>query len=128
MESNFDRGLARRATGLLAQFNQAGLIGAADVHVASRLGAILEVADEQVLLALALTVAATRAGSVCLDLDTAAETQLPHLAGSDEALQPSAMPWPEPAQWLARVSQSAFADQQVLRLEGSRVYLDRYWR
>ena len=38
------------------------------------------------------------------------------------------MPWPEPAAWLAEVAASPLVREQVLRLEGSTLYLDRYWR
>jgi len=70
----YDATLARRATGLLREFNAAGVLTAADVHVAQRLGQHGVEDDEQVLLAVALTVRGTRHGSVVLDLATAAGT------------------------------------------------------
>ncbi len=57
-----DRRLALGATGLLAHFNQAEVLHAADVHVALRLGDLLEENDEEVLLATALAVRAVRTG------------------------------------------------------------------
>ena len=45
----------------------------ADVHVATRLGALGGETDERVLLAVALAVRAVRRGSVCLDLATVAD-------------------------------------------------------
>ena len=45
-----------RATGLLAVFNSAGVLEAADVHVARRLGALARESAEPVLLAPALAV------------------------------------------------------------------------
>ena len=51
-----DARLALRASGVLAEFNRAGVLTAADVHVAMRLGALAGVADEAVLLAAALAV------------------------------------------------------------------------
>ena len=63
-----DRRIALGATGLLRVFNEAEVLGVADVHVATRLGAMLGEDDEQVLLAAALAVRAVRAGSICLDL------------------------------------------------------------
>ena len=63
-----DARLALRATGLLADFNRAGILTAADVHVAQRLGRLGGEADEAVLLAVALVVRSTRHGSVVLDL------------------------------------------------------------
>ena len=67
-----DRRLALGATGLLRTFNEAGVLAAADVHVASRLGALLGESDEQVLLAAAVAVRAVRQGSVCVDLGAGA--------------------------------------------------------
>ena len=64
----FDSALALTATGMLREFNQAGVLVAADVHVASRLTTMLGESDESVALACALVVRAVRAGSVCLDL------------------------------------------------------------
>ena len=45
-----DARLARRATGILRDFNIAGVLNAADVHVARRLGALTGETDEVVLL------------------------------------------------------------------------------
>ena len=81
----FDRSQAVGATGLLGAFNRAGIVGVADVHVARRFGEILKEPDEQVQLALALTVAATRAGSVCLDLSQAATIFQPESESGDDA-------------------------------------------
>ena len=47
---------------LLARFNVAGVLAAADVHVAQRLGRLCGEHDERVLLAVALTVRAVPAG------------------------------------------------------------------
>ena len=115
-----DRRFALAATGLLRTFNQAQVLSAADVHVAQRLGRLLEEDDEQVLLATALAVRAVSAGSICLDLATVSELPLEQ---PDEPL-----PWPEPAAWIERVGQSPLVRQEMLRLVGSRLYLDRYWR
>lgn len=103
--------LATGATGLLATFNQAGLITASDVHVASRLGALGGESDERVLLAVALAVRAVRRGSVCLDLPavTAANPDLP---------------WPDT--WPVEASPLVAAG--VVRAELGLLYLDRYHR
>jgi exodeoxyribonuclease V alpha subunit len=123
----FRAGLALRSTGLMRQFNQAGLLDAADVHVARRVGELGGEPDERVLLALALAVQAVRAGSVCLDLAVV------------PALDPE-LPWPDPADWAALVRASPLttdldagadvvdADDRPLRWDGDRLYLDRYWR
>ncbi len=124
-----DRRLALSATGLLRTFNEAEVLHAADVHVATRLGSILGEQREPVLLATALAVRAVRQGSICVDLDTiaalAVETPLVADAGA-EPVEP--LPWPEPATWLAEVTTSVLVREEVLRLEGTTLYLDRYWR
>jgi exodeoxyribonuclease V alpha subunit len=107
------------AMGLLREFNEAGLLDIADVHVAQRLAALGAEADESVALAVALAVRALRGGSVCVDLQTVApDSDCPEL------------PWPEPTSWLAAVRASTLAGEPpVLRLYDDRLlYLDRYWR
>ena len=59
----FDVRRVRGAAGLLGEFNAAGVLTAADVHVASRLAAIAGEYDESVMLALALAVRAPRLGA-----------------------------------------------------------------
>ena len=110
-----DRRLVRDPSGLLGRFNVAGLLEAADVHVARRLCGILGEDDESVALALGLAVRAVRHGSVCVDL-AAVAASLPEL------------PWPAEDGWLARVAASRLAAASVLRVEHDLVYLDRYWR
>ncbi len=114
-----DRRVARRADGVLADFNRAGVLEAADVHVARRLGALGGESAEEVLLAVALTVRAARLGAVCVDLTTIAEQPT-------EATEP--LTWPEAARWTAAVAASALTEAGVLRLDGSLLYLDRHWR
>ena len=92
--------LALRADGLLAAFNRAGILSAADVHVAQRLGRIGGETDDAVLLAAALVVRSTRHGSVVLDLDTAQATTSPDV--DDDPGTPVAevaLDWP--ADWVA---------------------------
>lgn len=113
-----DKGLAVRADGLLHTFNCAGVLDAADVHVARRLAALTKEDDETVALAAALAVRAVRNGSVCVDITTVAES-----VGDDD------LPWPDAQKWLAAVQASPLlGDPPVLRLYGDRLlYLDRYW-
>ncbi|MGW7681762.1 exodeoxyribonuclease V subunit alpha [Kribbella sp. NPDC054772] len=116
----FDVSLALTAAGRLRDFNQAGVLVAADVHVATRLTSMLGETDESVALACALVVRAVRAGSVCLDL-----TEIREEVGPDGA----DLDWPDPDQWLAAVAASSLlAAPQPLRLEGTLLYFDRYWR
>lgn len=129
-----DPRIAQRATSALAELNALGLFRAADVHVAETLCRLAgaEGVDDRVLLASALAVHAVRGGSVCVDLATVADTsfELERVVGTEEAkvLAPGEWDWPEPKSWVEAVAGSALAQQGVLRVEGSRVYLDRYWR
>jgi exodeoxyribonuclease V alpha subunit len=77
-EDAFAARIAFRAGASLARFNTAGVLDAADVQVARRLGALTGEADDSVLLAAALAVRAVRTGSVCARLD-----DLPDQPGDD---------------------------------------------
>ena len=123
--------LAIRARGLLADFNAAGVLIAADVHVATTLGRLCEESNDDVLLAAALTVRAVREGSVCLGLEE------PHRGASDvdDPADVAALPWPEPSAWLAACARSPVIAVGIdgpagrpLRLIDDLLYLDRYWR
>jgi exodeoxyribonuclease V alpha subunit len=122
----FDARVARAATGLLLEFNHAGVLAAADVHVARRLAGLSGETDEAVVLAAALAVRAPRLGHVFADLDRIRDTAT---VDADEPVDLSALPWPEPSGWVARVAASPLAGRdRPLRLLGSALYLDRYWR
>jgi exodeoxyribonuclease V alpha subunit len=116
----------------LGQFNRAGILAAADIHVARALGRLGRDDDELVGLAVALAVRAPRVGHVLVDLSTIRETAV---AGSEEETDPANLPWPSLGLWLERVKGSPLiavdddgpADRP-LRLVGSRLYLDRYWQ
>ncbi|RYB89158.1 exodeoxyribonuclease V subunit alpha [Nocardioides glacieisoli] len=111
----YDRDLALAATGLLDTFNGAGVLTAADVHVAANLGRVVGERDESVLLAVALAVRAVRHGSVALDL-TAVPSSLADLD----------LPWPEAPAWAAAVGASPVLASGVVHVEHGLVYLDRY--
>jgi exodeoxyribonuclease V alpha subunit len=124
--------LAVRADGVLREFNAAGVLSAADVHVARRLGALGGEDDESVLLATALAVRAIRLAHVCTDVATVRETATSDL---DEAVDLQSLPWPAADGWRGRLAVSPIvavgADgpaDRPLRLIGTRLYLDRYWR
>ncbi|MHB2022027.1 MAG: exodeoxyribonuclease V subunit alpha [Mycobacteriales bacterium] len=127
-----DASYAIGATGLLRVFNDADILTAADVHVATTLGRLTGEADETVLLAVALAVRGVRQGSVCIDLSEAAR------AAVAEASGPAAggnFPWPDTEDWYAACRASALvavgpdgAADRPVRLIGRRLYLDRYWR
>jgi exodeoxyribonuclease V alpha subunit len=139
----FDPRKTAETTGLLAQFQDAGVLNAADIHVARRLAHLGRESDERVLLAAALTVRAARLGSVCLDL-AAAPTQIVPEADEDAAvgecgesgeIEPAALQWPEPEQWLAVCEASPLVEWGAgaegghpLQLRSGLLYLDRYWQ
>jgi exodeoxyribonuclease V alpha subunit len=124
--------LALRATPLLARFNAAGVLAAADVHVAERLGRLAGEGDERVLLAVALAVRAVRSGSVCVRLDDLDALAVPE---GEDAAPAGPLPWPELRAWEAVVRASPVvavgvdgpADRPARWVDG-RLYLDRYWR
>jgi exodeoxyribonuclease V alpha subunit len=122
----------RRAAGLLRDFNDAGVLAAADVHVALRLGRLGGEDDERVLLAAALTVRALRAGSVHLDVASAQQTTAVEDADEERL---AALTWPAPATWVSALEASRLVAVGVegdpsrpLRLMEGTLYLDRYWR
>jgi exodeoxyribonuclease V alpha subunit len=89
----YDIRLARRAVGVLHEFNEAGVLSAADVHVALRLGQLAGTNDGAVLLGAALAVRAPRLGHVCVDLATIAATASTDL---DLPIDLQALAWPAP--------------------------------
>jgi exodeoxyribonuclease V alpha subunit len=115
----------------LEVFNRAGVLGPADVHTARRLSHLGGETDELVTLAVGLAVRAPRVGHVSADLATVRS-----VAGADTAedVDIDALPWPEPVGWLERVAASPLVavgeaqDERPLRLIGTSLYLDRYWR
>ncbi len=124
---------AVHAPGLLRTFNAAGVLAAADVHVAVRLGRLASVDDEEVLLAAALAVRGPRLGHVRVDLATIRETVA---LDGEEALDATLLPWPAADAWRARVAacdlvavgDDGDGDDRPLRLVDTALYLDRYWR
>lgn len=131
----FDPQRTLRAPGLLREFNEAGVLGAADVHVALTLGRLVGEIDERVLLAAALVVRSTRSGSVVVDLTQAQSTTAAELAGeSDAGLAPAVLPWPTVDGWIAACAASPMVGgaegpgDRPLRMVGESVWLDRYYR
>ena len=118
----FDVRRSQAAPGLLAVFNDAGVLAAADVHVAGRLAALFaEPADGPVALAAALAVRAPRLGHVFVDLATIRDTAT---VDTDEPVDISGLPWPDPDGWMADVAGSPLAVGDglgPLHLDGSRL-------
>ena len=128
----FDVRRASNATGLLHDFNVAGVLDAADVHVALRLARLGNEDDERVALAAALAVRGPRLGHVYVDLATIRETAT---VDADEAVDLSALAWPPVTEWTERLEASSVVavgeenrESRPLRLVGTSLYLDRYWR
>lgn len=112
-----DARFAAGATGLLARFNRAGVLTAADVHVATRVAELTGTEADDVRLGVALAVRAARQGSVCVDLAALA-------ADADD----TDLPWPSADGWLDRIATSPLAAASVVQVEHDLLYLDRYWR
>jgi exodeoxyribonuclease V alpha subunit len=128
----FDVGRVANVSGLLREFNAAGVVDAADVHVALRLARLGGEGDDLVALAAALAVRAPRLGHVYVDLATIGETAA---VDTEDAADLSALSWPLVAEWIERLEASdlvavgdAGGEDRPLRLVGTALYLDRYWR
>jgi exodeoxyribonuclease V alpha subunit len=128
----FDVRLAREAPGVLRPFNDAGVLSAADVHVARRLATLAHEDRDDVLLAAALAARAPRVGHVCTDLATVRQTAT---ADIEDPVDLCVLPWPAADEWLEQLAASPLvaeaddpADDRPLRLDGTRLYVDRYWR
>lgn len=111
--SPFDRRLATRESGRLGELNQAGVLTAADVHVARTLALAAGEQDVDVVVAAALAVRAVRSGAVAVSLESQAEA----FPGHD---------WPEPGQWLADVASSRLTQENAVVVDQRMVYLRRY--
>jgi exodeoxyribonuclease V alpha subunit len=134
------------ATGVLARFNVAGVLQVPDVQLAQVICRLCAITEPEVQLAAALAVRQLRQGSVCVDLSTIRDRVMAELADAeghgdatsavDRMDEVQALPWPEPAAWVAAVAES----QSVGRAEpghddprrpywlaGSLFYLNRWW-
>jgi exodeoxyribonuclease V alpha subunit len=127
----YEARIAAGASGLLREFNRAGVLSVADVQVARRLGKLGSETEETVLLAVALAVRAPRLGHVHVDLDTIRDTAA---VESEDPIDLATLPWPEVGRWIDAVASSPLIAcegspdrTRPLRLERSWLYLDRYW-
>ena len=115
--SEHDPRLTLHSTGILAEFNRAGVISAADVHIARTMARATREQDEQVVLAAALASRAVRSGSVALDTEhvlTAGVAELPDL------------PWPHPEGYHDLVAASKLVSGGALVVDQGLIYLQRY--
>lgn len=131
-----DRHDGRRAAvgdGLLRELADATVLASADVRTALMLASLVEGTEADAVVAVALAVRAVRLGHVFVDLATAADSVAPD--DEEVGVDLGALTWPEPDRWVAAVAASPLvavgvegpADRPV-RLVGTRLYLDRYWR
>ena len=109
-----------------APFNEAGVLAAADVHVAARLAGAGRRGRPDVALAAALAVRAPRLGHVYVDLATVRDTTVGRRRGAGRPRRAPVAGGRRAG--AARLAASALVAGGPLRLEGTRVYLDRYWR
>ncbi|MFK5633659.1 MULTISPECIES: exodeoxyribonuclease V subunit alpha [unclassified Ornithinimicrobium] len=112
-----DRRLTLGTDGTLTPFNRAGVLTAADVHVARTLARAVHEQDETAVLAAAVATRAVRSGSVAVDLAD--------LATAGAAALPD-LPWPDPGTWTSVVADSALVAQGALVVDHGLVYLQRY--
>ena len=137
----------------LAPFVDAGILHEAEVQVAGVVARTVPATSDEVLLATALCVRGLQLGHVCVVLDDVADTVAIEAQGDqtgpDNEADPTAaitdLPWPEPTSWAealrssdavtVREPDSGAATNGVdaaltrpLVFDGSRVYLERYWR
>ncbi|MFF5032654.1 exodeoxyribonuclease V subunit alpha [Nocardia salmonicida] len=134
--------VAQRGTGLLRVFNEAGVLSAADVHVAVRLGRMGREDSEDVLFVAALAVRAVRSGSVCLELARMREIGIDADETRDGAtgIDPTTLPWPDIDRVLTALRRSPLirggqsGPLRPLRIVeadaegGALLYLDRYYQ
>jgi exodeoxyribonuclease V alpha subunit len=119
---------------LLGAFNRAGILSAADLHVASCLVRLAKESEVTVALGAAFAVRAPRVGHVYVDL---ASIRYTAAAGDDhDEATLEALLWPEPASWVDAMAASPLVASNPtgrsvdvpLVLEGSALYLNRLWR
>nr|WP_220139786.1 exodeoxyribonuclease V subunit alpha [Nocardia sp. GTS18] len=127
---------------MLRVFNEAGVLSAADVHVAVRLGRLGREDSEDVLFAAALAVRAVRSGSVCLELARMREIGVDADESRDgvSGIDPATLPWPETERVLAALRASPLVQGgqagplrplRVVEADadgGALLYLDRYYQ
>lgn len=127
-EDRYDRRLALSADGDLARLNAAGILEAADVHVATRLSELVHEDDPLARVTLALVVRAAREGSTSLGPDHARELLTETAEEPAPESEAPASELPDNEAWLQRIRESALAIGGVLQVEHGLVYLDRYHR
>ncbi len=112
----------------LQPWREAGVLDAAEVHIASSLASRVGESRPHVVLALALAVAAPRSGHVALDPEHARESAMREAerVDDDASATVAALAWPvDTAAWLREVQNSPLTPD-VLRVEHGLIYLRRF--
>ena len=124
-----DRSIVVETSGLLARFNDAGVLGPLDVLAAQTISRLCGETDERVTLAAAMAVRGTRFGHVCIRLASAQEAVV---VDGQDPLAIETLPWPEPVTWASAVAESPLVGdgggEEPLVLVDGRLYLERYYR
>jgi exodeoxyribonuclease V alpha subunit len=117
------------ADGLLAAFNDAGVLTPVDVLAARTIARLLGETDQQAVLAAALTIRGTRFGHVCLEVAALREAVV---VDGQEPEVVDALPWPDPDGWPTAIAGSVLVGDgtgdEPLALVDGRLYLERYLR
>ena len=112
---------------LIEAFRQAGVLRAIDLHMARALARIADEKDPLVILGVAAASRVHGAGHICLELESF-KAQV-----RDESIEESGLAWPEATRWAEALSASGLVrgpdapHHTPLVLDGTRLYLDRYW-
>ena len=130
----FDVAPRARAPGLLREFNDAGVLAAADVHVALRLARARPARTTRRSRSPPRSPSAGRGSAT--STSTSRRSARPRRSTTEEPVDLSALPWPEAGDWIARAAaQPARRGRRGRRRRAARcassarwLYLDRYWR
>jgi exodeoxyribonuclease V alpha subunit len=124
-----DSSLVVSAEGLLAEFNEAGVLGPLDVLAATTVARLFGETDEHVILAAAMAIRGTRFGHVCVALDSLRESVV---VDGQEPEVVEALRWPDPETWQTSVEASdlvgGVGDDKPLVFSDDLLYLERYFR
>ena len=120
------------AVSVLAPYVEEGIFGPFEVQLAATMARLVPTASAEELLGVAIAARAPRFGHVCAELD-----RLPSaLAGDGDRAGAAVLPWPAPEGWVVALAGSPLVSTpgathhrvRPLVWDGSRLYLQRYWR
>src|ERR1019366_4290779 len=119
---------------LFSPFVRAGVLEAADVHLASLIARTVVGVEPEVLLGAAFAARAVRLGHVCILIGSLARSVV---VDEVNAVSTDSLPWPDPEHWGRLLAASPAVrrpddreGETILPLvfDGTRLYLERYWR